>query len=85
MPFTGNISQIMGYVAQSKYSEMGCYEAWALADISGIEPETMYYTIEEVRYYIRIALKNIAAQNPKQSVEVREIIARYALANKTDQ
>jgi hypothetical protein len=68
-------------VSQSKYSGMDCYEAWALADVSGIEPETTYYTIEEVRYYIRIALENIAVQNPERSAEVNEIITRYRLVD----
>lgn len=66
-------------VAQSKHPELGCYEAWALSDISDIELDTAYYTVEEVRHYIRMALDSIAAQYPERSREVQEVIARYGL------
>ncbi|WP_432239976.1 hypothetical protein [Herbaspirillum robiniae] len=66
-------------IVHSSHPELGCYEAWALADISGIEPETAYYTVEEVRHYIRLALDNIAQQHPERTKEVQEVIARYRL------
>ncbi len=66
-------------IAKSKHPELGCYEAWALSDISDITPETAYYTVEEVRHYIRIALDNIALQHPERAADVKEIIVRYGL------
>jgi len=63
------------------YNEAGqsVFRCWALADISGIEPDTAYYTVEEVRHYIRLALDNIAQQHPERTKEVQEVIARYWL------
>lgn len=55
------------------------FRCWALSDISDIEPETAYYTVEEVRYYIRVALDNIAVQYPNRFQEVQEVITRYGL------
>lgn len=55
------------------------FRCWALADISDIKPETAYYTVEEVRHYILLALHNIARQHPERSKEVQEVITRYGL------
>lgn len=66
-------------IAQSSNPDAGCYEAWALYDTSGISPEMSYYSVEEVRHYIKLALNNIAEDNPESTEEVNEIISRFEL------
>jgi hypothetical protein len=59
------------------------YKCWADSDISGIEPDTAYYTVEEVRYYIKLALQNLAKQCPEKKPEVDELLQRYHLLEDT--
>ncbi|MCA1324079.1 hypothetical protein [Herbaspirillum sp. alder98] len=63
------------------YNENGeqLFRCWALADVSDIEPDTAYYTVKEVRYYIRLALENIGKKYPEHLKEAQEVIARYGL------
>lgn len=66
-------------VKRSAQPEAGCYEAWANSEFSEILPETAYYTVEEVRHYIRVALNNIAQQKPESAEEAHATIARFGL------
>lgn len=38
-----------------------------------------YYSVEEVRHYIKLALKNIAEDLPESAKEVDQIISRFDL------
>lgn len=66
-------------VRRSAQPEAGCYEAWGNSEFSEILPETAYYTVEEVRHYIRVALSNIAQQKPESAEEAYATIARFGL------
>lgn len=66
-------------IAQSINPDAGCYEALALSDISGISPEMAYYTVEEVRHYFRLALDNMAEEDPSIAQKVNQIIKRFDL------
>lgn len=66
-------------VKRSAQPEAGCYEAWANSEFSEILPDTAYYTVEEVRHYIRVALSNIAQQKPESAEEALATIARFGL------
>jgi hypothetical protein len=68
---------------QSKNPNEGCYEFFADSYVSGIEPDTAYYPVEEVRYYIKLALHNLAKQHPEKKSEVDELLERYHLLKDT--
>ena len=60
-------------------SHFGCYEAYVSSDLSGLDNDVGYYSVEEVRYYFRMALDNIVKMEPDRSKEIAAIIQRYKL------
>ncbi len=66
-------------VSQSKFSHLGCYQAYVWTGLTYLDIELTYYTVEEVRCYFRMALESITIEYPERANEVTNIIARYAL------
>jgi membrane-bound lytic murein transglycosylase MltF len=60
-------------------SAEGCYEAFLGDDYAEDDEDYHYYSVDEVRYYIRMALDNVAIKRPEQAQEVSDFIKRYAL------